>query len=118
CVHDQRLARTIDRARRLVQQEDRGVPQECASQRDALSLAAGQRHAALADIRPIPVGETADEVVGVGSLRGGHDFGLAGLWSAIRDVLGDRAREEDGVLDLDRKLLSQYGAGKTPTIYT
>ena len=45
----QRLALGVERAGRLVEQQDRRVAQDGAGDGDALALAAGQRHAALAE---------------------------------------------------------------------
>ena len=45
----QSLALRIERARRLVEQQDRRVAQHGARNGDALALAGGQRHAALAE---------------------------------------------------------------------
>ena len=46
----QRLAFGVERRGRLVEQQDRRVAQDGAGDRDALALAARQRHAALADL--------------------------------------------------------------------
>ena len=43
----------IERARRLVEDQDRRVLQQHAGDGDALALAAGQLHAALADVRVV-----------------------------------------------------------------
>ena len=55
----------VDRARRLVEDQDRGVLQERAGERDPLALAAGEPHPALADQRVVAVRQPADEVVRV-----------------------------------------------------
>ena len=49
-LHGQ-LAFRIERAGRLVEQQDGRIAQDGAGERDALALAAGQRHAALAEPR-------------------------------------------------------------------
>ena len=46
----QRLAFGVERRGRLVEQQDRRVAQDGAGNGDALALAAGQRHAAFADL--------------------------------------------------------------------
>ena len=48
-----RLAFGIERAGRLVEQQDRRVAQDGAGERDALALAARQGHAALAEPRGV-----------------------------------------------------------------
>ena len=47
----QRLALGVERRGGLVEQQDRRVAQDGAGNRHALALAAGQRHAAFADLR-------------------------------------------------------------------
>src|SRR6185312_5796281 len=48
-VQDRRLGLRVDRAQRIVEQEDRRLPRERARERDALPLAARELNAALAD---------------------------------------------------------------------
>ena len=62
---DRRLDLRIERARRLVEDEDRRVLEEDAGDGDALALAAGELRAALADM-----GVEADPAVVVGERRG------------------------------------------------
>src|SRR5688500_9636163 len=47
-LEDARLGLDVDRAGRLVEDQDRRVAQECARDRDALALASGEEHAAFA----------------------------------------------------------------------
>src|SRR5262245_36756070 len=91
CDHDRRspLAEVLDRAlnlplglriersRRLVEQDDRRVLEQCACDGNALALAAGDLQAVLTDLRVIPARERRDEVVCVSGLGGGDDLGLA-----------------------------------------
>src|SRR5207244_11404225 len=53
-VQDDRLAAHVDGAGRLVEEEDGGVLQERARERDPLPLSAREAHAALARHRRIP----------------------------------------------------------------
>ena len=57
------LALGIERAGRLVEQQQRRVLQDRAGDRDALALAARQAHAALAEEGAVALGQRADEVV-------------------------------------------------------
>ena len=49
CFADDGLAVRIDRGQRLIQDEDRRVPEQCAGDRNSLPLSAGQPDAAFAD---------------------------------------------------------------------
>ena len=67
----------VDRAGRVVEDEDRRVEEQRPRDRHALALAARERVAALTDDRVVAVGEPHDELVGVRGLRGRLD-GLEG----------------------------------------
>ena len=100
---DRRLDLGVERAGRLVEDEDRRVLEEDAGDRDALPLAAGELDAALADMGVVaaplvPVAELGDEGVGMGKPRGLCDLRLARMRPPIADVVADRAVEERGVL--------------------
>src|SRR6476469_6044139 len=63
CLLDQDLAFRVQRARRLVQEQDRGVPQDRPGQCHSLALAAGQLDAALADQGLEAVGQGLGDLV-------------------------------------------------------
>jgi ATP-binding cassette subfamily B multidrug efflux pump len=76
---DCRLDLGIERAGRLVEDEDRGILEENAGDGDPLALTTGELDAALADMGivagpPLGVGERADEVIRLGLARGGGDL--------------------------------------------
>src|SRR6185437_16240089 len=104
---DRLLGFRVDRGGRLVQDQDLGVPQDGAGDRDALAFAAGQAVAALADAGAVAVVLLDDEVVGVGRPRRRHDVAEGGVGAGVGDVLGDRAVEEEGVLQHDADLIAQ-----------
>src|SRR5690606_15196818 len=87
-LHDG-FALGVQRAGRLVQQQDRRVLQEGAGDGDALALAAGQAGARLAHSGGVAVRQGGDEVVGGGGAGGGHDVLGGGAGAAIGDVGGD-----------------------------
>ena len=62
----------VDRAGRVVEDEDRRVGQQGAGDRDPLALASGQVVAALADDGVVAIGQVVDELVGVGRSCGRH----------------------------------------------
>ena len=85
---------------------------------DALALAAGELHPALADMGVVPgalppVLEAGDEPVGLRLPCGVRDLLLGGERAAVADVVADRAVEERGVLrhhaDRGAKALLRYG---------
>mgnify|MGYP006912300482 CR=1 FL=1 len=59
---DQRVGAGIDRAGRIVKNEDLGLFEKGAGDAQALLLPAGDVRAALLDVGVVPVGEGADEV--------------------------------------------------------
>ena len=77
-LEDELLAFDVDLAGGFVEEQDFGVAEDGAGERDALPLAAGEAAAAGADERLVAVGQLfGDERVGVGLAGGGFDFGLA-----------------------------------------
>ena len=63
---DQELALGVEVGGGLVQDQDGRILQEGARDREALALAAGELHAALAHLGRVAVGQGGDEVVGLG----------------------------------------------------
>mmetsp|Transcript_2387 Transcript_2387/g.6020 ORF Transcript_2387/g.6020 Transcript_2387/m.6020 type:complete len:301 (-) Transcript_2387:1246-2148(-) len=93
------LRHAVQRGGGLIQNDDRAVLEQRARNGDALALAARQQSAALAHNGVVAVRQLRDKLVRVGRLRGRLDLlgrGLAVL--AVRDVVGDGAREQDRVL--------------------
>ena len=74
---DRRLGAAVERAGRLVEDQDRRVLEQGAGDGDALLLAAGELEAALADHRLVAVGQLHDEGVDRRAPRGGLDLRLA-----------------------------------------
>ena len=96
-LHEQ-LARGVERARRLVEQQNRRILENRACDRDALPLSARQPHAALAEERVVALRQRAQELVRFGGTRRGFDLGVAGIGPAVADVLARRRAEQHGVL--------------------
>ena len=78
--------------------QDRGILEERAGDGDALLLAAGEHHAALADDGVVASGKLGDEVVDQRGAGGGFDLGLRRAGAAEADVLGDGAGEHHRLL--------------------
>src|SRR5271155_5446140 len=68
---DDPLALVVERARRLVEDQDSRVHDQGAGDRDALALAARKCGAAFADDRVVALRQFEDEVVRAGEIRGG-----------------------------------------------
>ena len=64
----------------------------------ALSLTAGQCGGALAQDAVVALGHGHDEIVGGGLLGRGDDVLECGPLAAVGDVLGDRAAEQERLL--------------------
>ena len=99
----------VDRARRLVEDQERRVLQECARQRDPLALATGELNPALSDRRRIAARQARDEVVRARRLRRPHDVEVACSRAPVSDVLPDTGRKQHGLLEDDGELVPQVG---------
>ena len=110
-VLDERLGFVVERARRLVEEQDRRVLQDRPGDRHALALAAGQARAAVADDRVVAVGQRADEVVRVGRPGRGDHLGLGRVEAPVQDVLADRAAEQRRLLRDETDLPAQARDG-------
>ena len=81
---DQPLRLVVERARGLVEEQDRRVLEDGPGDRHALALAARQAHPAVADDRVVALGQGADEVVGVGGPGGGDHLVVGRVQPAVR----------------------------------
>ena len=79
----------------------RGSIKQCPRDRDPLPFAAGQRLPALADQRIVAVRQPQDELVSPRRPGRGDDFIAVGVRPAVGDVLGDRAVEQERLLQHD-----------------
>ena len=104
------LALGVERAGRLVEQQDRRVAQDRAGDREALALAAGEHHAALADLGVVALRQPGDELVRRGGAGRRLDLGVAGLRPAEADVLARRGGEDHRLLRHQRDCAAQVGA--------
>src|SRR5262249_18773086 len=87
--------------------QDWRVADDGAGDGDALALAAGERHAALADHRVVTFRRPLDEFVRVGQPGGADDLGVRGFGFAVGDVLPDRRAKENRLLQNKTDLLAQ-----------
>ena len=102
----------VDGARGVVEDQDRRVDEQRAGDGDALALAARQRVAALADHGVVPLGQVTDEAGGTGRLGGRPDLVHGGIGPSVGDVLPDRHREEEGLVEDDADVGAQAGEGQ------
>src|SRR5579885_117474 len=80
------LAVAVERARGLIAQQDRRIPQDRAGAREPLPLAPRELDPALADERAVAVLELDDELVRMGALGRLDDLLLGGGRPAVPDV--------------------------------
>ena len=97
----QALALGVQRAGGFIEQQQRRVLQHGAGDADALALAAGDAHAALAQKGLVALRQRGDEVVGVGGLGGGDDVGIRRIGPAVANVVQRVGREDGAVLRHD-----------------
>src|SRR5215813_21868 len=106
---DDALALVVERAGRLVEDQDARIGDERTGDGETLALAAGQARAALADDGVVTIGKLEDEVMGAGHLRSVN--GLFDRHRAVgeRDVVAHRAVEQDALLRHHADLTAQPG---------
>ena len=117
-LDDRGLGLLVDGARRLIEDEHGAVLQKGACQRDPLPLAAGQLHSAVADFRVVTLGQSLDELVGVGGLGSRNDLLARRPGRGVGDVLRDARREEHCLLEHDRELSAQVGEPVVAQVHT
>ena len=103
------LAFGVERAGRFIEQEDRGIAQHGAGNRDALALAAGKFQAAFADAGVVALRQRGDEVVRGGIAGSLFDLGPACTGASERDVGGDGFVKQDRLLGDERHRTAQGG---------
>lgn len=81
------FALIVERAGRLVEDQNLRILEEGAGDGDALALAARKLDAALADIGIIALGQSDDEVVRIGGPGRRFQFGIAGVGPAVAQVV-------------------------------
>src|SRR5262245_29931024 len=92
-LDDELLGFRVERGGRLVENEDGIVPDDGASDADALTLSPGQGIAAFPYHRVVAVRQLDDEFIRVGELRGVHDVVTRGAAAAVGNVVRNRATE-------------------------
>src|SRR5437879_3042804 len=106
-VHNGSLGSRIQAGGRLIQNQDRRVPQNRTRDGDPLLLPPGEGRASLRHYSLVAVGESLNELVGVGRDRRGGDLFVAGTRTPKRDVFADGAPEQQLVLQNQANLLAQ-----------
>jgi hypothetical protein len=107
---DQRLRRGVDRRGRVVEDEDAGIYQERACNREPLALPAGERDAALADDGVVALRQVLDEPVRLRGAGGALDLGLRRPDEAEGDVVAHGGGEEERILGDDADLAPERAA--------
>ncbi len=105
-LHDLGLGLAVETGQRLVEDDDGGIADRGAGDRDPLPLAAGQRGAALADDGVVALREPLDELVSAGQPGGALDLLLGRPRQPVGDVVPDRHGEQHALLQHDRDLLA------------
>src|ERR1035437_522577 len=110
CPHGfqyKRVRCRIERGGGFIQDENGGIFQKSARNRQPLALAAGEIGAALAQHRVVALRQSADEFIGFGGACRSFDLGPRCVGAAIGNVLGDRQREQKRLLEHQGDLAAQ-----------
>src|SRR5439155_23638432 len=102
-----RFTLDVQARHRLVQNQDRGIPNQGASDGDSLLLSAREGGAPLADDRVVTIFKFADELVGIRRLGRSHNFPHIRLRFSISDVFPDGGPKENGILEDNSNLPTQ-----------
>ena len=113
---DHRLALRVHRRERLVQDQDGRISQERPRDGDALALAAGEPHPALAHDGLIALGQARDELLRIGGARGRGQLGRRRVGLAHAQVVLHGAVEEVGVLAHHRDEAPELVEGEIPHV--
>ena len=108
CLLYHGLVLHIQARRRLVQQHDRRVFEQCTGDRDALALTAGQLGAVLSDHGVVALRHTVHELVAVGGTRGRKHFLIGGVTTPEADVSHHRVVKEQHVLEHNGVVAQQH----------
>src|SRR5215208_5294818 len=117
CSLDQAFRFSVERRRRLIQNQDWRINQDCTCDSKPLALTAGKKDAALADNRIVPVGQFANEIVRKSNQGCFFNLLIARLRFAVCDVVPDRIVEKYGLLSDESDLPSQAGNGDVSYVY-
>ena len=113
---DLHLGAGVDRAGGLVKDEDSRIGQDRPGDGNELTLPLGEISAAFGENSVIPLREATDEGVGVSQPRCFDNLCVAGVKTAVADVLHDRFAEQERLLENDPKLTAQAVARDTSNI--
>src|ERR1700758_3622635 len=95
---DDRLAFGVERARRLIEDQDARITDQRAGDRQSLALTAGQIGGALLDSSFIAARQMFNELLGAGQTRSVDNFLKGRVRLCCSDRLADRAAEEEVIL--------------------
>jgi hypothetical protein len=112
-ILDDPLALIVKRAGRLIEDQNAGIGDECARDSNRLALATRQAGAALSHHGVVALWEFQNEVVGAGQLRSNDNVFGKRSWISQRDVIVDRAVEEDVFLQHDADLTRSQVTSKS-----
>jgi hypothetical protein len=108
--------RGVQPRRRLVEDQDRGVPDERAGDGQPLPLPSGQGRGPLAEDGVVAIGHGRDEVVGGRLLGRGDDVLGRRPLAAVGDVLRHGAAQQQRLLQHHADLLPQGVEGELPDV--
>ena len=108
-VLHQSLTLSVERGSRLIEQQQRSVPQQRARDRDALALAARQARTAFAEEGVEAVGQRVQEIGGIGVARRLPQLLVARVPIAVAQIVASRGGEDHRLLRHHRDALADVG---------
>ena len=107
CLLHKAFAFGIESAGGLVEDEEAGVGEDGAGNREALPLSAAEEGAAVANLSIVALGLLHDEIVGLGYLRSTDYLLHRGLGHSEGDIVADGVVEEVGLLRDNSDMMAQ-----------
>lgn len=96
----------------FIEDEDGGVFEECPGNGDSLFFSSGEFEAPFSNPAFVTFRQGGDEFIKLGGAGGCHDFFVAGIGTAVLDVVEQGVVEEDGILGDDSDGVSEAALGE------
>ena len=104
---DARLGARVHAAGGFVQDQDRGIGQDGTRDREQLALSLAEIAGAFREQGIVTLRQLADEMIGVGYFGGRDHLFVSGIQPAETDILHDRVREQESVLQDQAEFMPQ-----------
>jgi hypothetical protein len=106
----------IEVSRRFIEQPERRILQEDASNADTPALSAGEARPAMVEDKPQSFTACLDQVCQARAVRGSRHRCIVGAWPREADIVGERARDERHRLTKPPDIACDRNVGPVPAV--